>query len=226
MAIVGADGSGKSSVADQLLAQGPCPLKYMYMGASIDQSKFSLPTSRLLMNLKRQRLAPLVGQSGRLPPARLMSDEMNAQAPRGRIVKAIGVINRVAEEWYRQLIVWGYHLRGYAVICDRHFLYEYFPDVPTQHPDKQQLSVRIHAFLLRRFYPRPDLTLFLDAPAEVLHARKPEWTLEHLERQRSGILEQGQSSRNFVRIDATRPLDAVLADVVSQIIKCCKHGCA
>ena len=68
------------------------------------------------------------------------------------------------------------------------------------------------------------LTLFLDAPAEVLHARKPEWTLEHLERQRKGIMEQGRSSRNFVRIDATQPLDSVLADVTRYIAEYCENG--
>lgn len=224
VAIVGADGSGKSTVADRLLAQPHLRLKYMYMGASIDQSNFSLPTSRWLMNLKRRRLAPLLGESGQLPPARLMSDEMNAGAPRGRVVKALGMINRVAEEWYRQFVVWGYRIRGYSVICDRHFLYEHFPNVSTQDPEEQLLSVRIHAFLLRHFYPHPDLTLFLDAPAEVLHARKPEWTLDHLEHQRTGITEQGRSGRNFVRIDATQPADAVMAEVSHHITEYCENG--
>ena len=224
LAIIGADGSGKSTVADRLVAQSHLRLKYMYMGASIDKSRFSLPTSRMLTNLKRRRLAPLLGESGQLPPSNLMSEEMKSGAPRGRIVKALGMINRVAEEWYRQLIVWGYQLRGYAVVCDRHFLYEYFPGVSTRDPDEQLLSVRIHAFLLRHFYPHPDLTLFLDAPAVVLHARKPEWTLEHLELQRKGIMEQGRLSRNFVHIDASQPLDSVMADVTRHITNYCRNG--
>jgi len=195
----------------------PAVFKYMYMGASIDRSNISLPTSRLLTHLKRKRVAPLIEDTGALPPAALMSDEMKERVPRGRIVKAIGAINRSAEEWYRQLFLWTYQLRGYIVICDRHFLYEYFPNGRSFFSEHQLLSARIHAFVLRHFYPRPHITVFLDAPAEALYARKPEWSIEHLERQRIGINEQGKSCRNFIRVDATQPIDEVVADVAAHI---------
>lgn len=219
VAIVGADGSGKSTVARRLTEMSPAGSRYMYMGASIDRSNISLPTSRLLTYLKRKRVAPLVEETGALPPAALMTEEMKQRVPRGRIVKAIGVINRSAEEWYRQLFVWAYRLRGFIVICDRHFLYEYFPNSQTFFAGRQLLSVRIHAFLLRHFYPRPHITFFLDAPPEALYARKPEWSIEHLERQRIGINEQGRSCPNFIRIDATRPVDEVVADVAAHIAR-------
>ena len=217
VAIVGADGSGKSTVARRLMEMSPADFKYMYMGASIDRSNISLPTSRLLTYLKRKRVAPLVEETGALPPAALMSDEMKQRVPRGRIVKAIGAINRSAEEWYRQGFVWAYQLRGYIVICDRHFLYEYFPNSRTFFAERQLLSVRIHAFMLRHFYPKPHITFFLDAPPEALYARKPEWGIEHLERQRIGINEQGKSCPNFIRVDATQPIDKVVADVAAHI---------
>ena len=57
--------------------------------------------------------------------------------------------------------------------------------------------------MLSNLYPEPELVLFLDAPAEVLHRRKPEWTLDYLDLQRKRISEQGQATRNFVVIDAT-----------------------
>lgn len=219
VAIVGADGSGKSTVARRLMEMSPALFKHMYMGASIDRSNISLPTSRLLTHLKRKRVAPLIEDTGALPPAALMSDEMKQRVPRGRIVKAIGVINRSAEEWYRQLFVWAYQLRGYIVICDRHFLYEYFPNSLSFFAERQLLSVRIHAFVLRHCYPKPHITVFLDAPAEALYARKPEWSIEHLERQRIGINEQGKSCPNFIRVDATQPIDEVVADVAAHITK-------
>jgi len=187
------------------------------MGASTEASNVVLPTSRLLVYLKRRRIERFIDQSERLPPSEMMSNEMKARLPRGKIVKALGVVNRTAEEWYRQLHVWFYTMRGYIVICDRHFLYEYFPDSARLRSKDQRLSVRLHASLLSRFFPRPDLTVFLDAPPEVLYARKPEWTIEHLEKQRAGIIEQGDTGKNFVSVDATQPVNRVFSDVQALI---------
>jgi hypothetical protein len=43
--------------------------------------------------------------------------------------------------------------------------------------------------LLKRVYPRPSELVLLDAPAEVLHARKPEGTLEALRARRQEYLD-------------------------------------
>jgi len=51
----------------------------------------------------------------------------------------------------------------------------------------------------------------------VLYARKPEWTIEHLEKQRAGIIEQGKAAKEFVRVDATQPEDKVFSEVYAQI---------
>ena len=217
VSIIGADGAGKSTVAKKLCDAHPLWMKYIYMGASIEASDISLPTSRLLVTMKRRRLGHISAEHDRLPPAAMMTDEMRARLPRGKAVKALGVINRIAEEWYRQVFVWYYTLRGYIVICDRHFLYEYFPDSKSLGSKDRRLSVRFHASLLRHYYPKPHLTVFLDAPPEVLHARKPEWTFEHLEKQRAGIIEQGKVAKEFVRVDATQSEDKVFSEVYAQI---------
>ena len=217
VAIIGADGAGKSTIAGRLIDAYPLLMKYIYMGASTEASNVTLPTSRLLTSMKRRRIAQISGESNRLPPAAMMTDAMSARLPRGKIVKALGVINRIAEEWYRQVFVWYYTWRGYIVICDRHFLYEYSPDIQSLGSKDQRLSVRLHASLLSRFFPKPDLTVFLDAPPEVLYARKPEWTIEHLENQRAGIIEQGGTGKNFVYVDATQPEDIVFSDVYARI---------
>ncbi len=57
----------------------------------------------------------------------------------------------------------------------------------------------------------------LDAPAEVLHERKREGTIEYLERMRQDHLAlQGVVDR-FVRVDATQDAEAVTRDVVAAI---------
>jgi len=121
------------------------------------------------------------------------------------------LINRLLEECYRQLLSWGYQLRGYAVVYDRHFLYDFTLDGIDG--ENQPADKRIHRWFLEHCYPRPHLTIYLDAPAEVLFARKGEKTLEELERRRQAFLKLGQKAKNFFRIDATRPFDVVCGEV-------------
>jgi thymidylate kinase len=61
------------------------------------------------------------------------------------------------------------------------------------------------------------LVIYVDAPAEVLFARKGEKTPEELENRRQAFLRQGTQVRNFVRVDGTQPLDKVCTDVCKLI---------
>jgi thymidylate kinase len=216
IAVVGADGSGKTSVAEALLKGGTIPLKYIYMGPATGSSTHSLPTTRFVHYLRKRAIGPMLNGSDSVPPSELMSAKMKKRLHRGPLLKTLGLINRVAEEWFRQIVSWSYRVRGYNVICDRHFLFEYCPDSATNRNPDAVLSERIHNWLLGKFYPQPSIVVFLDAPAEVLHDRKPEWTIEYLNKQRDRILEQGQATRNFSVVDANQPFDKVLADVLDR----------
>jgi thymidylate kinase len=71
--------------------------------------------------------------------------------------------------------------------------------------------------MLYYFLPKPNLVIFLDAPAEVLYQRKRESSLKHLRTRREATLKQGENIDNFVRIDASQPLETVMEEVISQI---------
>jgi thymidylate kinase len=71
--------------------------------------------------------------------------------------------------------------------------------------------------MLERVYPKPDLVIMLDAPAEVLHARKPEATVAWLERRRQQYLELAPVVPQFVVVDVDRPLEAAVSEVVAVI---------
>jgi len=179
------------------------------MGINIEASNHALPTSRLVAFFKRRKNK----DSG---VYRCVDDSVpereNAKRGLSGWLWAIGrLINRLLEEWYRQLLSWAYQIRGYAVVYDRHFLYDFTLDGIDG--EKQPADKRLHRWLLEKRYPQPHLTIYLDAPAEVLFARKGEKTLEELERRRQAFLQLRCRAKNFILIDATRPFDVVHAEV-------------
>jgi thymidylate kinase len=121
------------------------------------------------------------------------------------------LVNFLGEEWYRQLLSWSYQARGYIVLYDRHFLFDFSLDGVDS--DVSTFERRLHRWILTRLYPRPSLAVYLDAPAEVLFARKGEKTPEELENRRQAFLHQATQFRNFVRVDGTQPLSQVCAEV-------------
>ncbi len=66
--------------------------------------------------------------------------------------------------------------------------------------------------------PRPDLVILLDAPPEVLYARKREVPLEEVARQRTAYLEIAKKLRSAVVIDASQPADKVIHDSIAAIV--------
>jgi thymidylate kinase len=127
----------------------------------------------------------------------------------------------LAEEWYRQLFSWFYQMRGYVVLYDRHFLFDFAIAVDDE--PHESLTKWLHRWCVRHIYPCPSLVIYLDAPAEVLFARKGEWGLEALERRRQAFLQVGKQTPNFVQVDATQSLEEVYAEVTHHILEFMKN---
>jgi len=218
VALIGADGAGKSSLGRRLCDLTPLPLKYVYMGVNIESSALVLPTTRLVLEVKRALGRRPDIAAGPPDPSRVKA------RPKGLLNKsAAGVkgglrlINLLAEEWFRQCLVWYYQARGFIVLFDRHFVFDYCARGLASNGAWQPFSRRLHGALLKRFYPRPTLAICLDAPAEVLFARKGEGTLESLESRRQEYLQARHLVRHFVVVDASRDADAVAREVVELI---------
>jgi thymidylate kinase len=208
IAVIGGDGAGKTTITRRLLDSGHLPFRYLYMGINVESSNAALPTSRLLQRLRHGKDRPASTHARCAPRPR-------PRGVRGALRSAARLLYRLSEEWYRQALCWLYQARGGIVLCDRHFVFDFYE--PPERRAGKGLAERVHLWLLTHLYPSPDLVLFLDAPAEVLFARKGEASLEFLDGRRAAMLEIGAGDPRFVRVDATQPLEAVQAEVESQI---------
>jgi len=222
VALIGPDGAGKTTIARVLPERLPMRTTYLYMGVAAESSNRLLPTTRIIEAIKaRRRAARAAGPS--MTPARGTTDGPGTSRGGGPLkaaVKAVGaglrLGNRVAEEWYRQGLAWGHQARGEVVLFDRHFYIDYHAaDIAGQPTSGRR---RIHGWMLGHLYPRPDLVVYLDAPVEVLLARKGEGTLESIARRQADYRSLADEVEHFATVDANRPIEAVIDDVVEEIV--------
>ena len=214
IALIGPDGAGKTAIARRLEARQPLPLKYLYMGVNAGAGNVSLPTSRLLHRLRARTHAPGPPAS----PGEPRSDAPRARTPRrrgGLLWSAARLVHHLAEEWYRQLACWWFEASGRLVVCDRHLVLDYAPEIT---PKVGGFDRSVRRWVLTHLYPAPDLVVFLDAPGHVLFARKGEATIQELERRRRAYLRMGERLPGFVRVDATLPLEEVYEQVAAHVL--------
>jgi thymidylate kinase len=219
VALIGPDGAGKTTLTRMLECSSLLPFRYLYMGINIEASNRALLTSRLAHYIKGR------GRPAADRQVECTSVSYDAALPArggGRLRGAARLTNRLIDEWYRQLVSWSYQLRGFTVLYDRHFVFDFAPEIAAS--ASESLDRRLHRWFLRYLYPRPDLVIFLDAPGELLFARKGELTVAELERRRQAFLRVGQRMPCFVRVDATRPLAEVYADVANRVVEFCRSA--
>jgi thymidylate kinase len=95
--------------------------------------------------------------------------------------------------------------RGQLAVFDR---YTYDADVHWA----GKPGTRVRRWLVRHAAPKPDLTIVLDVPGEVMFARKGEHSPALLASRRRRYLELARSSAGFAVIDATQPAHEVLRE--------------
>ena len=217
VALIGPDGAGKTTIGRRIEHTLPLPVKYVYMGVNPESSNIMLPTTRLAHMLKRRMGAKPDVAGPRDPTQRKPKPKGMPRRVLAATRSSIRLLNRLGEEWFRQLVAWRLERRGYIVLFDRHFFSDYYTyDIASNGADKR-LSSRIHGWILEHVYPKPDLVIYLDAPAEVLFARKGEGGVELLERRRQDYLKLGNLVEHFAVVDASLPEDDVARAVTETI---------
>ncbi|MBX3011403.1 MAG: hypothetical protein KF832_07835 [Caldilineaceae bacterium] len=129
----------------------------------------------------------------------------------GKLAKA-GFVGRLATQWQRYLTARYQQARRKLVIFDR---YTYDALLPTRKPQSRLQQWRRWA--LAHACPAPDLVILLDAPGEMLYARKGEHSAEFLEEQRQFYRSLQPRLRQMVIVDATQNADRVRQRVIAQI---------
>ena len=103
-------------------------------------------------------------------------------------------------------------LRGRLALFDRHpFDARLAPRQPPRRTDRVRRAVLGHSL------PAPDLLLILDAPGDVLHARKPEHPAEVLDDEMTRYRDLARRLPRAELVDATGTPEEVLDDVVARI---------
>ncbi|HZV98382.1 MAG TPA: hypothetical protein VFF74_05275 [Methylophilaceae bacterium] len=188
---LGPDGSGKSTVINAVTQQ----------------------LSQAFRQVEYRHLRP-----GKLPQG-VSKNAAHADDPHGRQQRGqLGSIAKLLYFWGSYQIgslIWLYprYLRSTLVIFDR-----YYQDLladPTRY--RYSASIKL-ARLLGRWLPQPDLVFILDAPAEVLQSRKQEVPFAESARQRNAYRALASEFRQAHVIDTNKPLDQVVATVLSHTI--------
>lgn len=217
VALIGGDGAGKTTIAKTLIHSSGLPMKYLYMGLSTESSNYALPTSRLFIFLKQKIYKNAAHNSASPIPGKIPANQpQNLPIAHGWLWNTARFLNRLAEAWYRQLISINYQLRGYIVLYDRHFFFDAAPVGFNSHA-RGPLLDRLFLWLMSHWYPRPTLTIYLDAPPELLYQRKSEVSVKYLTQQRYIYLQQGEKLDHFIRVDASERLDKVQREVAHHI---------
>lgn len=138
--------------------------------------------------------------------------QKRAHASRVGRLPGVGLLMRLATLWGRSLQAYYHQARRRLVLFDR-YTYDSLLSAPRQLSRMQ----RGRRWLIAHACPAPDLVIVLDAPGEVLFARKGEHSTDLLERQRQQYLALKKTLSSLVVVDATQDADQLRRTVIALI---------
>ena len=197
VAILGPDGSGKSTVVEGLTN--------------------GLADRRLKVKMLHWR--PQLLWKAASVPGGIVTDP-HAKEPRGVLVSAVKLFMLGAEWWLAHLgKLLHFRAKDRMVVSDR-----YYGDLLIDQRRYRYGAPLCWARLAFKLYPKPERVIFLLADAATIHARKKEVTLEELERQLRVYGEYADSlGDQAMVIDASRPLCEVIEAATEAVLGACRE---
>jgi thymidylate kinase len=125
--------------------------------------------------------------------------------PRSALASLAKICIWFLEEWYAWFFL---ENRKALLICDRYY-HDLLVDPRRYRYGGPMWAARLVAELM----PQPRMWVLLDAPTEVLRARKQEVSIEETARQRDAYRAFVQTQRNHLIVDASQTLQSVIDDL-------------
>ena len=100
------------------------------------------------------------------------------------------------------------------VIFDRYY-YDYYADMKRYQYSLSPMVAKIFAWSI----PKPDIIFVLDAPADILYARKQELTVGEIDRQRKIYRNFAKCNSRAILVDATQTSEEVARQITKKVLQ-------
>lgn len=158
--------------------------------------------------VKMRHLKPRLAKPRSGDPVTVVVDP-HGKPQRSALLSLAKILVWLMEEWYANLFQ---DQREELLICDR-----YYHDLLVDPIRYRYGGPAWAARLVGELMPQPDLWVLLDAPPDILQARKHEVPPEETSRQRDAYVVFVRKQNNHLIVDASQSLDRVIADVAHAI---------
>lgn len=190
VAFIGPDGSGKSSITQNIIHDLAPAFKKSYVYHLRPQIIFR----------KEKNSTPVTNPHGKLPRGHL-----------GSFLKILYYFFDYSIGYV--LKIWPLVTRSNLVLFDR-----YYHDILVDPKRFRYGSSTWLAQFIGRIVPKPNLWILLDSPPDILQTRKKETSYEETNRQRKAYIELSKRLNNCIVVDSSAPLNIVVVEVTKAIL--------
>ena len=212
VAFLGTDGVGKSTVTS-LIERDLAP-------AFSSTERYHRPVETVLWRM-RQRIKRHPTRSSAVESTGASAPDADAQAPSSEAPpRGLPASILKLGLWWADYTVLGYLLTIYPrLVRSTLVLFDRYYDDLLVYPRSYRYGGPLWlARFVRHLIPRPHLVFLLDAPPEVIQARKQELTFEQTAYEREAYLNVVRGLPNAHVIDASQPVDAVVNEIEDVIL--------
>jgi thymidylate kinase len=205
VAVLGPDGSGKSAVCSALASASRAVLPFTAVSV---QHLYERALPRL-SELKKGRMR-------RTPAAPATVHDPHGKRAHNLLVSLLTLTYSTVDQWLSRWLFGRARLGGNKLLVHDRYMIEIVVD-----PKRFRYGgPRSLGGVFCRLTPPLDLVILLDAPPEVLQARKQEVPFAETSRQRETYRALIGSMPNGRIVKADRPLEQVIADVEREVTQC------